>query len=373
MRTNKISNVQVSNGQESVERATISNEKAKDGRFHREERNHRNDVLDGWKRIMMNSPITLAMIVFIISCAAEIMVSWEMYRELLSSISENPHWGLSLLIGLFIVGFAAVVSHFLSKAMSKSLRDWEVYNVRKFAETDMPQARAEEMVAADTRKDFIVGGIGLVLLLSIVALISWQRVFMQSELNEADYSFFHKILPVVIVLVEVISGIYLVFVWTRFIWKKKSASQHKKFAAEKAACAYNTQLAVDLYNKASELGERVSYNKELRDAVYRFENRSSDNDQYVDEIPPAKMLKVIVMSDGVLMAGIHVFGILANGECTNSIYSDSNGQAILLWEGDGGEIKSLYANKEEHPGPFRASSTISIDLNNPGFRMLKAS
>ena len=116
------------------------------------------------------------------------------------------------------------------------------------------------------------------------------------------------------------------------------------------------------YQHALSTNEKVHFSKELRDTLYRFENRGQDNDDYVNEIPALKTLKVVIADESGLVEGVHLAGILANGEYCNSIWTNKLGEGILTWDCDAKEVVTVYANNEQHSGPFRENSTIRIDL-----------
>jgi hypothetical protein len=343
-----------------VKRASESNLAAKDARFHRQKRDNINEILEGWQSIMASSPVGLFMVIWTIACVAELLTSWEMYRELLTSISSNPHWTLSLIMGLFVIGLGAFVSHYLSKYFSRNLRELDVFNATSSNELRL---LAEESVKKNIKNDFLIGIVAMVILLLIVGFISWQRIFLQSEVSGSDYSIFQKVLPIIIVVVEVFSGIFLFYFLLLNRYKQRSWKHHKKYNSYRQKCVQQNQMAINLYYQAVDLGEEIAYNNDLRDALWRYEHRSSGSDNYVDSIPPAQTTKIIVLRDGKSESGVHLYGKLPNGETTSAVFTSSFGHATLIWEGSCQVLESVFVNSQEHIGPFQANSTVNIEMD----------
>lgn len=351
------------NFQEAVSRASSSNRAAKSARVSEERRNFIQQILDDWARIFTNSPIGILTALFIFAVLMEIFFSFPMYLDLMSQMTGRKNYVLAFVGAIFIVLWGAYVSHLLAKKMSPSVFDYTVYNEMKFSKRAMPQAAAEEKARIATRRDLIKGLLFGILLLIVVAAISWQRVILLGAINSADYSLSHKLLPVICVLIEIISGLYIGYLIRRFreFWKAKKLQ--KEFVREKNLCAYETRMAHEHYHHAIEKGEKLHYSKDLYDSNYRYEHRAQDDDNYCDPIPLQKTLTVVVADESGLLHGVHLAGRLANGEYCNSIYTNEHGEGVLSWDSDTKEVLVVYADNEQHNGPYRENSKIRIDLN----------
>jgi len=181
-------------------------------------------------------------------------------------------------------------------------------------------------------------------------------------ITSADYSLIHKLLPVVCVLIEIISGIYLSYLYLRFLESRKAMKLHREYVIEKDLCAYETRMAHEHYHHAIEKEEKLHYNKDLYDSNYRYEHRAQDDDNYCNPIPVQKTLTVTVANGDGLMHGVHLAGILANGEYCNSIYTNEHGEGTLSWDSDAKEVLLVYVDNEQYNGPYRENSKIRIDL-----------
>lgn len=358
------------NAQGANERAQSANTFAKQARGFRDKRNTLVEILHEWERIMVDSPVVLLTIAFFILAVVEIVISWKMYGEMQASILSIPNPFLSTFMGLMVVSLGAVVSHYVAKRLSSSLFELEVFNMRHQSNNAMPLAVAEEKVRVKTRKHFQIGLILFVILVVGVLAISMQRVGLMGAVTGQSFGLLQKLLPVIIVTLEVFCGIYLGYFFRRMAMKKKIKKENQQFDKTKSACAYDTLMTKEFYDHAVQRNEPLSYNRELRDTMFRFEHRSQDNDNYVDEIPEAKNIKVLVTDEGKPMQGIHLFGLLPGREFTNGIYTNDTGQAVLEWMSDEDYLEGVMVNNLAHQGPFRNHSNIKIDIDNQ--KMLKA-
>jgi hypothetical protein len=234
----------------------------------------------------------------------------------------------------------------------------------------MPLAVAEEKVSMKTRKHFQIGVILFVILVIGVFAISMQRVGMMGAVTGQSFGLLQKLLPVVIVTLEVFCGIYLGYFFRRMAMKKEIKKENQQYFKTKEVCAYETRMCKECFDHALIQNEPLIYNRELRDTMYRFEHRSQDNNNYVDEIPEVKNIKVLVTDEGKPMQGVHLFGLLPGREFTNGIYTNEKGLAVLEWISDEDYLEAVMVNNLTHQGPFRNHSNIKIDIDNQ--KMLKA-
>lgn len=368
----KNSNELSSNSKNANERAQFSNTLAKQGRGFRDDLNHLIQDFTNCEAIMVNSPVSLLTFAFFVLAIFEIIVSWKMYGELQSGILNRPNPFLSILLGIVVVSLGAVVSHYLAKRLSSSVFELEVYNMRHRSNYQIAQAVAEEKVREKTRKHFKIGIILFVVLVVGVLSISMIRVGLMGQISGQNLGLMQQLLPVIIVALEVFCGIYLGYFFKRLYMKRKIRQLHKSFHKAKDACAYETQMCHECYHHAVDRNEKIIFNRELSNALYRFDYRSKDNDDYVDEIPIAKNIKVLVMDAGQAKRGVHLFGLLPGHEFTSAIWTNESGQAIVEWQGDQDYLESLVINNHEHQGPFRDKSNVKIDLDRPSNQKILA-
>lgn len=353
-----------------MERAQSANTFAKEARTHRDQRDSLVDSLAAWEQIMIDCPVVLLTMSFFILAVVEIVISWTMYGDLQSSILSRPNPLLSIFMGMMVVSIGAVVSHYVSKRLSSSLFELEVFNLRYRNENSMALAVAEEKVRIKTRKHFRIGLVLFTILIIGVLAISFQRVGLMSAISGKSFGLLSKLLPVIIVILEVFCGIYLGYFFRRISAKRQIVKLNKSFNKSKTACAYETHMCQECYQHSMNKGDNINYNRELRDTLYRYDRRTQDNDNYVDEIPEVKNLNMLIMNDGQIVSGVQLFGLLPDNNFTNSIWTNNQGQAVLEWQTNHDCLESLMIDRIEYPGPFKAFSSIKIDIDMP--KMLKA-
>ena len=350
------------NQQDAVNRAQNSHKAADAARIARDERNDIREMLKDWKGIFINSPISVITSLFVFAVLMEIIFSFPMYMDLMSQMLGKGNPALALIGALFIVLWGAYASHLLAKQLSPSVFKYTVYNVMRHSKGTLPLAAAEEKAHAARKSDFFKGLVLAVILLAVVAVISWLRSKYVEILTGVPQGFTHKLLPSLCVLIEIISGIYIGYIIRRFFESLRARRLNKKFMRQRDICAYETKMAHAHYKHASEIGELVEYVKDLRDVEYRFEHRTIGQDNYVDPIPELKTLKVVVADENGPLQGAHMAGILANREYCNSVYTNQDGEGTLSWEGEERQVMAVYINNEQFNGPFRENATIRIDV-----------
>lgn len=347
------------------EKAQNANNFAKHGRQFRDIRNSLVEEYNSWESYMNDSPVLLFTLAFFFLGIVEIIISWQMYGDLQSSIFDRPNPFLSGFLGMVIVTLGAVVSHYIGKSISSSLFNLEVYKLRHNSKYSISVSEAIDKVKSKTRKHLVIGIVIFIVLLLLVLGISFQRVALMGAISGENFGFFQKILPSIIVTLEVVSGIYLSYFFMRMLMKRKIRKQNKGFVTNKNACAYETTLCHGMYEHAMDRNEKVTYNKELNDTIYRFTKRSQDSDSYVDEIPEIRNLKVCVTNEGQVASGVHVFGILDEKKFTNAIRTNEMGQAILEWKWDNEYLVSVMVGGAPYPGPFHAYTDVILEIDHP--------
>ena len=354
-----------SNAQRADNRAATANKNAGLARVQRDLAIVFECIISAWRSIMVGSPVLLLTICFFVLAAAEIVYSWEMYREFLGAFFGDPHWFIVLLLGFVIVFAAAYVSHLLSKSISSNLFDLEMYNYKHITKKDtILDEEAREYINADKKQDLIWGIVGFVLLLAVVGLISWQRsILMIDATGQDDYSLIQKVFPIIIVLLEVFTGIYLgqylIPLWVTLNRKRQAWAKYNKHLD---ICSREDRLVKVLLEEADRSKETYIPTKQMADSMYRILNRSQNNISYVDEIYQKQLKLTVIGNNNQVVENAQVVGFLPSQSVVGSI-SNSHGNAYLFWETPDTHIERLTINgiitKE---GPFKENSNIVISV-----------
>lgn len=326
--------------------------------------------LQNWGQIMENAPVSLFTVIFFVSWPTEILVSFEMYKEILSSYTEIPNIIFIWLLGSFIVGFAALTSHLLSKKISPELFRLEQYNLitPRSGHIRLLPIEATEKVKSYSLLQLGFGVISFLILVIIVGLISWQRSYLMAYSTggiENDYSLFEKILPIVIVTVEVYTGIYL-----GYIIKKISILIRKSLVGWRAKknlgkCLYETEMAYGLLEKGREENLTLTLNKDLLDVIFRMNFRSSSAPDYLEEIM-INQCRIITRTKQEFLPNIRIVGLLNTSELTNVAYTSDQGVAIVYWNDDC-PLKALEIGGQLFEGPFKNNTTHQFELRGETF------
>jgi hypothetical protein len=352
------------NAQRANDRAANANKNACTARTYRDLVIGYERIISDWRNIMVGSPVLLLTISFIILATAEILYSWEMYREFLAAFFGAPHWSIVLLLGLVIVFAAAYVSHLLSKSISSNLFDLEVYNYKHITKKGtILDEEAIEYVNADKKKDLIWGIVGFVLVLAVVGLISWQRsVLMTDATGEDDYSLIQKIFPIIIVLLEIFTGIYL-GQYLLPLWEKlsKKGRAWAKYNKHLNICSREDRLVRGLLEQAAMSGETYISSKQMADSMYRVLYRSENNINYVNDIYQKQLTLTVVGNNNQPVVNAQVIGVLPSQSVIGGV-SNAHGNVYLFWETADSHIEQLAINGVVKEGIFKENSNIVISI-----------
>lgn len=352
------------NASRANERAQYSNSLANKARQHRDQYFSLKTELDNWTRIMVDTPVLFWSIVNLFLAVAEIIVSWSMYEEVQSNLFNlQPVTGVTIFFGLVIVILAAVVSHLFSKSLSTPIFELEVFNFLHKNDYNKPRVEAEEIISVKRRSDLWFGVFWLFVLLTLVTLISFNRVLLMGMLNDTEYSIWQNLIPIIIVIFEVFCGIYLFYLFNRIKKTIKMKVARRKYDNLKNNCAYEAKMANESYQHAIKREEEITHTKDLKDCIFRYEKRSHDNDNYVDEIPESKSINVLITEQERPKSGVHLYGILPNRKFTNGINTNENGQANLEWIGDDDYLVGLMVNNIPIQGPYPNNSNFKISID----------
>lgn len=256
---------------------------AKQGRDLRQKWHLKETSVSATEDIMKGEPIAVFTGIFCLSILIEIFVSWEGYRDI--SSANAPRWAALLTpsMALIIILWAALTSFFLSKRLKTSLFELEKGRLEG---TGLGSEEAYELTFLKTQKHFKIGLItGIVLLVGVIFL-SYYRIHLLEQLGKAHYSIADLLLPVLFVVLEILSGFYFGYFWFRNITLLQCKQYEKAFQNCKNQCNNEVKMAVSFYKEAKNKGEDFTPSKHLKDAIYRWNNLSIEDDDYFDPIQP---------------------------------------------------------------------------------------
>lgn len=368
MNTNNSTKRLSDNALRAEKEALVANEAANEGRTNRDRKNTYQQVNSQWKRTMSGSPVFLLTIIFLFCAIAEIVYSWEMYREFLAAFFGDPHWSIILLLGLIIVLGAAYVSHLLSKTLSANLFSLEVFNYRFITNNGyILEEEAVEHINNERKKDLRNGIIGTIGFLIVVALISWHRAWLMTDaMGVDDYSLIQKLLPVIIVLLEILTGIYL-GIYLIPLWKNqlKIRKAHNRFKHNIRLCSKQDRLVKALIDSAYLNSEHFTPAQNVMESYYRARSRAVSSDNYLDEVELKRIEVVTVDKDNQPVSNVRVVGMLSNQTIVGGGISNGSGFLAISWDSQDEYIDLIINNFTARGGPFKANSSHVVCIDEP--------
>lgn len=364
--------IQNPNANAAAHEGSTAAEYANNGRKYRKDYHSQQNIITRWDNILSNDPVFLFTIIFIICFAADILVSWEMYRDVVSYVlTSTPAWAM-LLLGFLINGFAAVVSHYFSKTKSDGLFNYEVWNLQHIIHRgEKPYEIAIRDVTKDKKNDFILFLLTSVTLIVIVGFISFNRSFLlkQGGNDEAGYNLLQKILPMVIVMAEVFTGIYLVFVLKRLLLNLKASSNKGKFLNFLHLTNEHDKIVGRLVQKANKNNEYIDIQRNVKNSLYRIKYRDL-NDSYIDDLEFNQAEFIIKGAMDNVIPNLRIVGNLTGGGQTNATYTNEEGKAEVHWQSTEEHIDSIIVGGIKLMGPFTSNFVHVVRLEIPQIHQL---
>lgn len=329
-------------------------------------------ILQKWQDFMVNAPITLHNSLFGLFFTVDILISWEMVREVIANggifIGEKVPWWATSLICLLINTWAAVTAHFIGKGWSREIQDWERWNLAFVKrQNDLPPHLLDALINKDIRRSRYLAIVsGTVLSIVVVLLVYYRIVFIQllsedQALN--SLTIVMSVMPLAILAGEFITGDY---VWYSIKWVQTLIERNKYrrlFLAYKEQCGATDQLAKQYTQEAQHRDQPVEVVGELELALRRFKERSQRDDNYLDPFEDHQIR--FHFRDRHTQKPINkalVFGILPKGIKTGDSLTDEDGVVTLRWDGEIDHLVGIRILDKEYSGPFKSNTTHYIDV-----------
>ncbi len=210
------------------------------------------------------------------------------------------------------------------------------------------------------------GIIWALVLIGLVGFISWQRSFLLAKGGNvtADLNLLQKVLPIVLIAVEIWLGIYVVFEVKRQVYNFKRWRNRKRFEHHLQQCHEHDRVAARLYERALEQGERFEPQKDLKDALWRIQFRQMDS-HYIDEVGFKQAIVLVQTENAAPVPNAQVVGLFQDGAVTSTGYTDDKGVSNLLWHGVHDIIHRIEVNGKQYLGPFGKDMIHRLRLTLP--------
>lgn len=342
-------------------------------------------ILNKWRDLMINASVLFYNALFFLFVIVDIIISWEMLRDIVSNAVSLPSgWETFsiLMFCLLINGWAAVTAHFIGRGWSKQVHDFERWNYIFIKNrSQSPQNIVSSIMQRETRLARWMAVLSGLILIGLVGVIIYYRIALldgeTSSVNPDDelegdipvaipgLNIIMTYLPLAIIIGEIFTGGYLWYSvrvlqkrWSRYINRRK----YLKF---KENCGKSDQLAVQYTQAAQQNEEVIEITGDLERAHLRFKYRSQQNDDYLDPLDNFKRIafNIKYQGTGKPVANVKVFGVLPNsGTKTGDYRTDEDGRVVIPMNNGHDHLVAIYVQNKEYLGPFQSYGEHYIDL-----------
>ncbi len=247
-----------------------------------EKRKSINALISAIEGTMKDEPVFASIIGFFIACLLEVVITWEMYRQIAAGNAPRFEYILTPCMAFIMVLWAALTAFYLGKKLRKPL-----FNLaqQRLEYTGVCTAIAIENTQIKMEKDFTIGWISAVLLFLTVVSVSFYRIGLLGRSNiEVNYDWFDLSIPMLFIGLEIFCGFYTGYAWFKITNYCKSKYWDWAFPKLAKLSFYETKMAVILYDEAMKEKEIFTPSKHLQDALYRWKHLSIENENYFDPI-----------------------------------------------------------------------------------------
>jgi hypothetical protein len=361
------------NGTYALEQAQEAGKAANNGYRHKERFEEAEAALVWWRKIMINSPVGLHNILFVIFLVVDAILSWEIFRVLIEEsglILSEWSWVSWLAIAFFcllINGWAVMTAHFIGKGWSSDVQAWERWNYLFIRKVQAPQTIIDQHMEKNKERAqwlAIVSGLLLFLIVFMTAYLRYDLVQKGQSDSLGFLSLVLIALPILVLIGELFTGDYVWYSLRLMLIRRERNKRHDYFLFYKELCSALDKEAVEYAARARRLNEPLEVSEDLERSIIRNKYRSAQDDNYIDPYF-GKIGFTIRTNDRKPAADISVFGILPNGAKTGDFCTDKNGKVVLHWSGEWDHLVSLRVEGQDYLGPFQANAEHFIDLPDP--------
>ncbi len=247
--------------------------------------NKRNDLqqrLETWKRKLLNTPLFIFSVLFIIIAIAEYFISYPIYEVV---IPQAPAWIIAL--AFFVVGI--VISHYLAEKL-ESMKAIKFYEYRRDPNNEnLTDEQIHEKINKQANLHFIIALIFGIFLIVVIQFLALERVRLEKIVNpnRTDFGII-DLLPAFLYAVELFVGIWFIKLLLLTYLNIKLWMLNRKLKKNIRLIGNMNSQVVEEYTKAEQHGfspieHEVSDN--IQTAFYREDSLSPEEiDDYL-QIP----------------------------------------------------------------------------------------
>lgn len=335
---------------------------ANDARALLAEYKNSNERLINWKHIMATALVKPFTAIFVAIVVVEAAFSWEIYRELL----PRAPWAIALIV----ICFALFCSEMLVYFFSPQKRGWKKYELERDPNNS---ALTEEMINDKVQKTkinyFILGLVATLVTTGAVAWLSYSRVENELAAGMRLNGFnFMDALPVILYVIEVVTGVFVMYLINQLWLGRRVSLLWKKFTAKVNDCAKNTSDAIAKYQIAEMDGYSaimLSISDDLHECFYRDKMRDINNEEAYILICEKAKAKVLFKFEQNGTDVARQVDVVTDFKFSNTKSSNKNG-GIVQFEFDtfpGDTVRDIYI-RESVVSERGNAVTGTFELNN---------
>lgn len=264
---------------------------------------HQEFRFNEWQKRMSNTHPEIWSLVFIVVCICEYYFSRELYRDFMPDAPLVPAIGMIFL--------TVLISHYLSTTLSSNIKEVEFFELSLIEEKkNLPDFERKAILNKDIRRHFIIGTILFIVVGAIVFFLSFDRVGREIAAGRRTKAFgMQDMLPVLFYLFEVLSGIFVVYLFKKYSLKARVARLFREKEGNINLCHQFTREVITRFQEAEQKGYIVSkdtVSEDIHKAYYRSKRKDrSEEEDYIND--PALVRHTINLemkrSDGTPLRG----------------------------------------------------------------------
>lgn len=348
--------------------AKLASIHAQKARVLKSKRANLEQVLNREKELFSNSMVIPYTFFFMIAFVVDILVSWEIYRDILTVSSLEPSLFFILMVALLINALAAIASHYLGKTASAKFFYWHLdYFIQVTKKGDYPEELAIREMLILKRRELITFVIMTLFTLSLVVFISFQRVFLQKMGQEnmvsetESYDLIQKIAPILFIMIEIYCGMFLFEVLQYIRHRSSYQNLTHSFNYQLQRCQEHDKLAFNLVEHAKSKKEIFEFQKDLFDSVQRVQKRTF-GDNYVDLFEKNQITFLIRDINDCPVVRTQVFGFFEAHRKVISGFTNTKGFVEIQWFDEEEYLDSIEIEGIKVKGPFAKDKTHLVRL-----------
>lgn len=234
-----------------------------------------------WQKRMSNTHPEIWGVIFLVVCVCEYMFSRELYRDFLPDAPYVPAFGLIVL--------SVLISHYISTMLSSHLREVEEFELSQIEEKKhLPEFELKGALKKEVTRNFIIGLVLFLLVGALVFYLSFDRAGRELAAGRRAKPFgMQDMLPVVFYVFEVLSGIFVVYLFKKYALKITVSNLYKTKEENIDLCTNYTRDAITKFQNAEQKGynpAKDTVSEDLHKAYYRSKRKDrSEEEDYIKD------------------------------------------------------------------------------------------